>query len=61
MRENGIRRLPLLDADEKLVGIVSPDDLLLELGQEFGDIALAIRKEFREEDEVPSAAHERTL
>jgi CBS domain-containing protein len=60
MLEHGVRRIPLLAKDGTLAGISSLDDLLLESGHEFGDIALAIRKQFSREHPLPSA-HERSL
>jgi CBS domain-containing protein len=64
MKAHGVRRLPLLDEAGHLVGLVSLDDLLLELAQELGGeltlIADAIRAGFAEEIHTPSA-HERAL
>jgi CBS domain-containing protein len=60
MRRRGVRRLPIVDERGQLAGIVSLDDILLTLGEQLGDIAAAIRKEF--ESEHPTAsAHERAL
>ena len=49
LKAHGIRRLPVLDEAGELVGIVSLDDLLVDLGREMSDIAAAIRAEFRRE------------
>jgi CBS domain-containing protein len=60
MRKRGVRRLPVVDERGHLAGIVSLDDILLTLGEELGDVAATIRKEF--ESEHPTAsAHERSL
>ena len=42
MRSAGIRRVPVVDDRGKVVGIVTADDLLRELGHELGEIALGI-------------------
>jgi CBS domain-containing protein len=45
MEAHGVRRIPLLDARGKLVGVVSLDDVLLYLGVQVGSAAALIRKE----------------
>jgi CBS domain-containing protein len=45
MEAHGVRRIPLLDARGKLVGVVSLDDVLLYLGVQMGSAAALIRKE----------------
>jgi CBS domain-containing protein len=52
MREAGIRRLPVVDANGRLVGLLSLDDVLIALGREIADVAGAITGEL---------AHERTI
>jgi CBS domain-containing protein len=45
MRECEVRRLPVVDGDDRLVGIVSLDDLLRFLGREMYNLAEGIRHE----------------
>ncbi|MCA9014153.1 MAG: CBS domain-containing protein [Planctomycetaceae bacterium] len=45
MRAGGFRRLPVVDADGKLVGVLSLDDILELLCSEFTEIGNLIRKE----------------
>ena len=49
MRAAGIRRLPIVNRDDELVGIVSVDDLLAVLASEMGDVVELIgRCQWRE-------------
>lgn len=43
MRARGVRRVPVVDAAGRLVGLVSIDDLLEALAKELSNIVLAIR------------------
>jgi CBS domain-containing protein len=45
MSFHGIRRLPVVDAGGKVVGVVSLDDILVILGKEMQNIANALKKE----------------
>jgi len=45
MRTKGVRRMPVVDAQEKLVGITSVDDLVQLLGQELADLGRLISRE----------------
>jgi CBS-domain-containing membrane protein len=45
MRDHGVRRLPVLDGDGALAGIVSADDLLALLSSEMDGLASLIRAE----------------
>jgi len=45
MRIKGVRRMPVMDAQNKLVGIVSVDDLVQLLGQELGELGRLISRE----------------
>lgn len=51
MAEEGVRRLPVIDTEGALVGIVTLDDLLLLLGREFDAIPHIIHREQRKESE----------
>ncbi|MCL2450774.1 MAG: CBS domain-containing protein [Polyangiaceae bacterium] len=42
MRTHGVRRLPIVDDEGAIVGIVTADDLLALLGSEIGGIGKAI-------------------
>ena len=53
MRRHGVRRLPIVDDDGKLVGIISGDDLVLLLGRELNELSLAVQRGFA----VESTAH----
>lgn len=45
MRTKGIRRLPVVDAENKLVGIVTLDDLFLLLSEELDALAKLVARE----------------
>jgi len=45
MRKHGIRRLPIVDSEGRLIGIVSLDDILTLLGHEMSDVARTIESE----------------
>jgi len=49
MRTKGVRRMPVLDAQDKLVGIVSVDDLVQLLGRELGELGRLISREHARE------------
>ncbi|MGH7330604.1 MAG: CBS domain-containing protein, partial [Polyangiaceae bacterium] len=44
MREHGVRRLPVVDADGKLVGMVSADDLVMLFGRELAALADSVEE-----------------
>lgn len=52
MRKHGVRRLPILDAEGRLVGLVSLDDLLALLGRELGDVAGILSEELGHEQRI---------
>jgi CBS domain-containing protein len=45
MRYKGVRRLPIVDKDGQLVGIVSFDDLLEILAEQLGELAKIVARE----------------
>lgn len=49
MTAKGVRRLPVVDEDEGLVGIVTLDDLLLLLAKEFGGLSKLVTREQKNE------------
>ncbi|WP_136588999.1 CBS domain-containing protein [Salinigranum halophilum] len=49
MREEGVRRVPVM-RDRDLVGIVTLDDLLVHLGEEFDSLVSVIKGEFPHRD-----------
>lgn len=56
MRGKGVRRLPVVDAQGALVGIVTLDDLLELLAEEMGELAKLVAKEKVVEQRSRSAA-----
>ncbi len=53
MRQHGVRRMPIVNQEGDVTGLVSLDDLLMELGQELFDLSRAIHAEFRHEAPTP--------
>ncbi len=49
MRAKGVRRLPVVDIEEKLVGIVTLDDLLILLSEELDALAKLVVREQQNE------------
>jgi CBS domain-containing protein len=45
VRECGVRRLPIVDRDDRLVGVVTLDDLVRFLGEELHNLAAGIEAE----------------
>jgi CBS domain-containing protein len=45
MREREVRRLPIVDKEDRLIGIVTLDDLLRFLGRELYNLAEGIKRE----------------
>jgi CBS domain-containing protein len=52
MREHGVRRLPIVDQESRLIGLVSLDDVLVLLGRELADAAGAITGELGQERRI---------
>lgn len=48
LRRHGVRRLPVVDEQGELVGLVSSDDLLRALATEVGDLAEVLRRQLSE-------------
>jgi len=53
MRQHGVRRIPLVNDEGDVTGLVSLDDVLLELGQQLFDLSRAIHAEFHHEAPAP--------
>lgn len=49
MRDKGVRRIVIVDENDRVTGIVSFDDLLLLLGMEIGNLANAVVSELSQE------------
>lgn len=56
MREHRVRRMPVLNDDAELVGVVSLDDIVMHMGRSMGTAADLVRKEVasRPEDAWPT-------
>lgn len=51
MRARGIRRLPVVDSEDALLGILTVDDLLELIAEEMGALSKAVQQEQRREKE----------
>lgn len=49
MRDNGLRRLPVVDENRRLIGVITLDDLLLLLASEMANLAGAVEREVKRE------------
>lgn len=56
MEEGGVRRLLVVDDDGGVVGLVSADDLLEAVAEEFSSLARALRKGIAQEKSVKAVA-----
>ena len=52
MRVHGVRRLPVLDADGGLVGLVTSDDVIEFLAEQLSDLALISTSQRRREEKL---------
>jgi CBS-domain-containing membrane protein len=50
MQRTGVRRLPVIDNEDRLVAILTFDDVIEILAQELGDLAKTIRREQKREE-----------
>jgi CBS domain-containing protein len=48
MRSGKFRRLPVVDSNQRLVGLISLDDILVLLSDEFKDVGALLQKEMPE-------------
>jgi len=53
MKTHGIRRVPLVDGSGRVSGLVSLDDVLVEMGEEMSEIRQTINVEFQNEAPMP--------
>ena len=44
MQSQGVRRLPVVDEDGRLAGVVSLDDVLDQLAEEFGELRRLLKR-----------------
>jgi CBS domain-containing protein len=51
--DHGLRRLPIVDDDGRLAGLVTLDDLLILLGHEVGNLARSVRVELESAGVAP--------
>jgi len=59
MNEHGVRRLPIVDQEERLIGMVSLDDVLVLLGRELAAVAGTITGELKRERRSGAAEQRR--
>jgi CBS domain-containing protein len=52
MRQNGIRRMPVINSDDHLMGIIESDDLLLSLSEELGELSDIVSNENMNENKI---------
>ena len=56
MRAKGVRRMPVVDVDGGLVGIVTMDDMVELLAEELSDLANLMGRELHREQETRTKA-----
>lgn len=45
MRDRGVRRMPVIDERDALVGLISLDDVLLQLAEQLSDVAALLERQ----------------
>ena len=55
MRQNGLRRIPVIQQDKGLMGLLSIDDILETLAEQLNDIDQIITRELRQGRRAPSS------
>ena len=53
MRASGVRRIPVVDAEDRLQGIIAFDDMVDWMAQELTDLAQLVSREQQRESEAP--------
>jgi CBS domain-containing protein len=53
MRAQGVRRIPVVDAQDRLQGIIAFDDMVEWMAQELTDLAQLVSREQQRESETP--------
>jgi CBS domain-containing protein len=53
MRSRGVRRIPVVDGQDRLQGIIAFDDLVDWMAQELTDLARLVSREQKRESEAP--------
>ncbi|UCH29508.1 MAG: CBS domain-containing protein [Myxococcales bacterium] len=53
MRARGVRRMPVVDAEDRLQGIIAFDDMVDWMAQELTDLAQLVSREQQRESEAP--------
>jgi CBS domain-containing protein len=59
MKRHGLRKLPLVDEQGRVVGVVTADDLILSLGQRVQGLSEVVRRQLRNEASPDPAASTR--
>jgi len=52
MRAQGVRRIPVVDAEDRLQGIIAFDDMVEWMAQELTDLAQLVSREQQRESET---------
>lgn len=52
MRQNGVRRMPVVDKLDQLVGVITSDDLLMLIGEELNDLSQILASETNNEKNI---------